>query len=251
MQHTLVVAHALKDPATNQRARKRRNASQAYDERGNELNVFDLAIFNNRSGYRAGIEDYLFEKMNRLSLEGIVSQEILKNSVKNNLKHATYYQPITCRNLKIILDQAIKTKIPFDCFIDIGAGKGKACFFAAKTLKCKKFMGIEFSHSLVKAANRNKAIFGDRNITFLNEDAAAYRLPESKCLIFLYNPFNDIILEKFVANNYGHFRRHASIIAYAYDVHRETLLLNGFRTIYRAADRKLSLYQFKTLKPLT
>ena len=216
-----------------------------------ELNVFNLSIFNNRAGYRAGIEDYLFEKMNRLSLEGIVSQEILKSSVKNNLKHATYYQPITCRNLKVILDQAIKTKIAFDCFIDIGSGKGKACFFAAQTLKCKKFIGIEFSLSLVKAANRNKAIFGHRTISFLNEDAATYTLPESKCLIFLYNPFNDIILEKFVANNHGHFRRHASVIAYAYDVHRETLLLNGFRTIFRAADRKLSLYQFKTPKPLS
>jgi len=219
--------------------------------KGSALNVFNLSIFNNRSGYRAGIEDYLFEKMNRLSLEGIVSQEILKISVKSNLKHATYYQPITCRNLKIILDQAVKTKIPFDCFVDIGSGKGKACFFAAQTLKCKKFIGVEFSLSLVKAANRNKAIFGERAISFLNEDAATYRLPDVKCLIFLYNPFNDIILEKFVANNYGHFKRHASIIAYAYDVHRETLLLNGFRTIFRAADRKLSLYQFKSPKPLS
>ena len=43
----------------------------------------------------------------------------------------------------------------------------------------------------------------------------------------------------------------ADRIAYAYDVHRETLLLNGFRTIFRAADRKLSLYQFKTPKVLS
>ena len=219
--------------------------------KGYHLNVFDLPIFNNRAGYRAGIEDYLFEKMNRLSLEGIVSQEILKNTVKSNLRHATYYQPITCRNLKLILDKAVKTRIPFDCFIDIGAGKGKACFYAARVLKCKKLIGVEFSLSLVKAANKNRAIFGDRNISFLNEDAAVYRLPESRCLIFLYNPFNDIILEKFLANNYAHFKRHESIIAYAYDVHRETLLLNGFRTIFRAADRKLSLYQFKTPKPVS
>ena len=214
------------------------------------MNLFDLPLFNNRSGYRAGLEDYLFEKMNRLSLEGIVHQELLKSSVKTNLKHATYYQPITCRNLKVILDQAVKTKIQFECFIDIGSGKGKACFFAAQTLKLKKLIGVEFSLSLVKAANRNRAIFGRSNITFINEDAATYLLPDSKCLIFLYNPFNDIILEKFIANNYGHFKRHQSIIAYAYDVHRETLLLNGFRTIFRAADRKLSLYQFKTPKHL-
>jgi len=211
------------------------------------LNVLNLSIFNNRAGYRAGIEDYLFEKMNRLSLETIVHREILKTSVKANLKHATYYQPITCGNLKFILKQANKTGIPFETFIDLGSGKGKACFIAAQTLRYKKIIGIEFSLSLVKAANRNKTIFGHRNISFLNEDAANYRVPDSKCLIFLYNPFDDIILEKFVANNYSHFKRHESVIAYAFDVHRETLLLNGFRTVFRAPEKKLSLYKFKSL----
>ena len=210
------------------------------------LSVLNLSIFNNRAGYRPGLEDYLFEKLNRLSLETIVNKEILKSSVKANLKHATYYQPITCRHLKIIFKEAKKTQIPFEHFIDIGSGKGKACFYAAQTRTFKKITGIEFSLSLVKVANRNKTIAGHRNITFLNEDAATYSLPDANCLIFLFNPFDDIILEKFVANNYGHFKRHDSIIAYAYDVHRETLLLNGFRTIFRAADKKLSLYRFKT-----
>jgi len=209
------------------------------------LSVLNLSIFNNRAGYRPGIEDYLFEKMNRLNLEAIVNREILKTSVRSNLKHATFYQPITCRHLKFIFNEAMKTQIPFDHFIDIGSGKGKACFYAARTRKFKKITGVEFSMSLVKVANRNKSIDGHRNISFLNEDAATYSLPDAKCLIFLFNPFDDIILERFIANNYGHFKRHQSVIAYAYDVHRETLLLNGFRTIMRAADRKLSLYRFK------
>jgi hypothetical protein len=210
--------------------------------KGRSLSILNLSFFNNRAGYRAGLEDFLFEKFHRLSLEAVVSREMLKNSVKSNIKHATFYQPITCRNLKIILKEAIKTKVHFDCFIDIGSGKGKACFYAAQTLKCKKFIGVEFSLSLVKAANRNKMIFANRNISFLNEDAAHYKLPEANCLIFMFNPFDDIILEKFIANNFSHFKRHKSMIAYAYDVHRETLLVNGFRTYFRAADKKLSLY---------
>ncbi len=206
----------------------------------------NLSIFNNRAGYRPGIEDYLFEKLNRLSLEAVVNRELLKSSVRSNLKHATFYQPITCRHLKFIFNQAMKQQIPFDHFIDIGSGKGKACFYAARTGKFRKIIGVEFSLSLVKVANRNKTIAGHRNISFLNEDAATYTLPDSRCLIFLFNPFDDIILEKFIANNYGHFKRHDSVIAYAYDLHRETLLLNGFRTILRVADKKLSLYKFKT-----
>ncbi len=210
------------------------------------MSIGNLAIFNNRAGYRAGIDDYLFEKLNRLSLETIVNREILKNTVKVNLKHATYYQPITCRNLKLLLNEAHKTRSSFDHFIDIGAGKGKACFYAAKHFKFRKITGVEFSHGLVKIANRNKLIFGDRNVSFLSEDAADFLLPRGKCLVFLYNPFNDVILEKFISNNYTHFKEYESLIAYAYDVHRETLLVNGFRTLFRSAERKLSLYQLRS-----
>lgn len=210
------------------------------------MSIPSLSIYNSRAGYRAGIDDYLFERLNRLNLEAIVNREVLKNSVKSNIKHATFYQPITCRNLKLIFKEATKTQITFDQFIDIGSGKGKACFYAAKNLNCRKIIGVEFSLSLIKIANRNRQIFGHRNISFLNEDAAHYRLPTARCLIFLYNPFDEIILEKFIANNYGHFKETESVIAYAYDVHREALLVNGFRTIYRSAERKLSLYKFRS-----
>ena len=211
-----------------------------------DLSFPTLAIFNNRAGYRAGIEDYLFEKLNRLNLETVVNRDMLKHTVKSNIKHATYYQPITCRNLKLIFEEAKKTRIAFDHFIDIGAGKGKACFYAARNYKFRRITGVEFSLGLVKAANRNKMTFGHRNISFLNEDAANFLLPAEKCLIFLFNPFDDVILEKFIANNFAHFKDHESMIAYAYDVHRETLLVNGFRTVFRSAERKLSIYKFRS-----
>lgn len=210
------------------------------------MSIPSLSLFNNRAGYRAGIEDYLFEKLNRLQLETIVNREILKNSVKSNIKHATWYQPISCRNLKLIFQEAQKTKIGFDYFVDIGAGKGKACFYAAKHFKCKKILGVEFSAGLVKIADRNRTVFGQRNVSFMNEDAAHFRLPHGKCLVFLFNPFDDVILEQFLANNYAHFKDNESVIAYAYDVHRETLLVNGFRTIFRSPERKLSLYKLRS-----
>lgn len=212
-----------------------------------KLSLPTLSFFSNRSGYRPGIEDFLFEKLNRLNLETVVNREILKNSVKSNIQHATYYQPISCRNLDFILRKAHKAanSTAFDFFIDLGAGKGKACFFAAKNTRIKKIVGVEFSTSLVKAADRNKAIFGRKNITFLNKDAAEFFLPSGKCLVFLFNPFDDIILEKFIANNYDHFKENDSTIAYAYDVHRECLLVNGFRTIFRSPDRQVSLYKHR------
>ena len=105
---------------------------------------------------------------------------------------------------------------------------------------------MDFSLGLTKIANRNKTIFGQRNISFLNDDAAHFILPSGRNLVFLFNPFDDVILERFIANNYSHFQQAESVIAYAYDVHRETLLVNGFRTIFRSAERKLSLYKFRS-----
>ena len=59
----------------------------------------------------------------------------------------------------------------------------------------------------------------------------------------MFNPFDDVILERFVRHNLDHFRQHRSVIAYANDVQRMTLVRFGFETIYRNQERKISLYR--------
>ena len=80
-------------------------------------------------------------------------------------------------------------------------------------------IGVEFSAPLVQIANGNKERFGQDNITFLNADATQYVLPDGSSLVFLFNPFDEVILEKFISNNLEHYRRHRSLIAYSNDVH--------------------------------
>lgn len=127
-------------------------------------------------------------------------------------------------------------------FIDIGSGKGKACLYASFKHKFEKIIGVEFSKDLVNIANENKQRAKADNIFFLNCDATEYYLPSTRSLVFMFNPFDEVILEKFVRNNLDLFKKTNSIIAYANDVHRVCLLQFGFKAVFRDADRKISLY---------
>ena len=68
---------------------------------------------------------------------------------------------------------------------------------------------------------------------FLRGNAAA---------IFMFNPFDDVILNRFLEHNREHFRRYRSIVAYANDIHRHVLVRQGFNTVYRDPLRSLSLF---------
>ena len=72
-------------------------------------------------------------------------------------------------------------------FIDIGCGKGRACFYASR--KYPRLIGIDFSPSLIRAAQENlKAFRGAKgNISFMVRDARIFDLPESGSLVYLFN----------------------------------------------------------------
>lgn len=110
------------------------------------------------------LDDTLFEKLHRLQLGGIISHDNLILYNNSNI-HATAYYACWCRNLREIFSEAKKTGIDFEGFIDIGAGKGKACFFAYKKMKFKKILGIEFSTPIIDVAHlNNKKFQGDKRI---------------------------------------------------------------------------------------
>ncbi len=102
-----------------------------------------------------------------------------------------------------------------------------------------KIVGVELSEKLNVIANHNLAKFRSgsaSNIFFSSIDATEFDLPETSNLIFMFNPFDDVILRKFVSRNLEHFRKGTSMIAYANDVHRATLDELGFSTVFRTRD---------------
>lgn len=188
------------------------------------------------------VEDRFFEKRLGLELNKIVPKEelITSYSTKN---HACSYMPVYTRNLSELFNEVKKTSIKFEYFIDIGCGKGKPCFYAKAIFPDAKIIGIDFSEPLIDIAKKNQQkAFPNANINFLIQDATEYKIPQATNLLFLFNPFDSKILEKFVANNYENFQTKKSIIAYANDIHKSTLTSMGFDTIYRNQTRKISIF---------
>ena len=129
-------------------------------------------------------------------------------------------------------------------FVDIGCGKGKACIFAARNniLSFDSIKGIDFCASLIEVAEVNKRKALTHRVVFEVADATEYRLAAGNTLVFMFNPFDDLVLSRFVENNREHFATYASFIAYANDIHREVLEKAGFDARFRDPDRHLSLF---------
>jgi predicted RNA methylase len=190
------------------------------------------------------VVDLSFEKWHRLDCGGFIENTDLETAYSASLPHARAYQAVTCVAVGRLLDEAKKTGIVFDNFIDIGSGKGKACFYAAVNCGFNKIIGVEFSGPLVEVADANKKRFGNHDISFHNIDATLYCLPPGVNLVFLFNPFGEVILQRFLENNIEHFRRNRSIIAYANDQHRLCLARLGFATVFRHQESQSSLHQY-------
>jgi precorrin-6B methylase 2 len=104
-------------------------------------------------------------------------------------------------------------------------------------------LGVEYAPELVEAARRNAQRAGRTNVEFVAADAAQYDLPEVPALIFLFNPFDAVILGRFLARNRERLKAHGSVIAYANDLQRQALADAGFSCVFRDPQRSISLWR--------
>jgi SAM-dependent methyltransferase len=190
----------------------------------------------------ANAEDHWFEKRHGLELGQIVAHDDLVSSHRGALVHATAYQGVWCRNVRTLLAQARGCSPLLRQFVDLGSGKGKACFMAAASRRFDCIRGVEFSQPLVDVARHNQTLLPAADVEFLCADAAEYKLPDAPSLVFMFNPFDGVILERFLALNGAHFRKHGSLVAYAKDMQRHVLRKCGFDTLYRNPVRGISLF---------
>jgi predicted RNA methylase len=191
------------------------------------------------------LEDVLFAKLHRVNVADSLLKKDLAGTSEFANQHATWYHACSLRTLREIFREIRCTNVRFDNFIDLGSGEGKACFYASIKLEVQNVMGIEFSKKLFDASQSNLSKFSQKNISFFHGDASEYEIPEGNNIVFLYNPFDAALLEKFLARNVDHFRNNSkSLVAYANDCHRHSLIKSGFEAIYRNQITKNSIYVF-------
>ncbi|MGG9971588.1 class I SAM-dependent methyltransferase [Ferruginibacter sp. SUN002] len=143
----------------------------------------------------------------------IIIQEIkgekkygIKTTGVDNLKksgvdifNATIYMPVSYDLLEEIFFSLPSTINRH--FLDIGCGKGRVICVASQ-YKFKKITGIDFSKSLCEDAIENTRLLKKTTSTFdvIATDAANYKIPNDVDCIFLFNPFNELIMNKVVQN---------------------------------------------------
>jgi hypothetical protein len=86
-------------------------------------------------------------------------------------------------------------------FVDIGAGKGRAMLLASQHL-FRRIVGVELHPALAAASRTNIEHYQATHTTpliRLNEaDVMAMRMPAGPCLFFLFNPFDFVMMDRFL-----------------------------------------------------
>lgn len=186
--------------------------------------------------------DGIFDRWYRLDFGGIITQDCLLSEHREALTQATAYEAVTGLQLRVLVSEALRINADFATFVDLGAGKGKACIYAARDFNIGRIVGVDFSPPLLAIARANARKAGRPAIEFLDADVTGYRLPSGDTLVYINNPFEAPVLEAFLANNLDHFRSFRSVIAYENDRHRASLAKFGFETVHREQTNKRSLY---------
>lgn len=132
-------------------------------------------------------------------------------------------------------------------FFDIGCGKGKVLLVASKEGYSEKFLdlyGVEINPALVDVAYSNFQLMGLPQTKIITESAGTLDLGRinKKVVIYLYNPFDEILLEQFLGVQsvdkciiiYNNPQFSELIIRAGYKVikHQEHDMTNGQVTIY-------------------
>ena len=166
-----------------------------------------------------------------------------------DISHATIYMPASYD----MLDKLFSEIRPYNLhhFLDIGCGKGRAMCVAANH-DFTQVTGIDFSKELCREANRNLEIIQKKipslSYKVINNDAFYYDIPGDVDCIFLFNPFDEIIMSGVIENidiSLEKFPRELFII-YINPLHKKQFTKNGFEEIFYT--KKLKYLEGSILK---
>jgi SAM-dependent methyltransferase len=135
-----------------------------------------------------------------------------------NKVHGVYYQPTQARTLwKVLRDS------------DLGCGKGRTLILAAE-YGYKRVLGVEFSALLCGIAETNLARYSQRStrgaaFQVVHADAAGYTIPDDVGVVFMFNPFDAVIMARVMQNIAATLQRRPRDlhVIYRHPLHREVL----------------------------
>jgi SAM-dependent methyltransferase len=158
-----------------------------------------------------------------------------------DIDHATIYMPVSYDLLEELCPHLLQGSNSH--FLDIGCGKGRALCVAAHH-GFSKVTGIDFSKELCAVAEKNIAATKNKltNVEYkiINNDAFYFEIPEDVNCIFMFNPFDDVIMSGVAENILESFEKTPRTITLIYvnPLYKDELLQVGFKQIYHTQKLK-------------
>ena len=157
-----------------------------------------------------------------------------------DITHATIYMPVSYELLDALFKQLKRSSSqPVHHFLDIGCGKGRTLCVAAHQ-GFNKLTGIDFAKYLCDTAVKNLNItrkqFPSLDFDVINNDAFYFEIPDDVDCIFLFNPFDEIIMSGVVQNilnSLEAYPRNLSIL-YVNPLHKEYFINAGFTETWQS-----------------
>lgn len=146
-----------------------------------------------------------------------------------NLQHSAKYQPTKFRPFIKLMD---RLRFPDgSVFVDVGCGKGKVLLMARR-YRFKKLVGIEFDHNLCQVAAGNVSIYeaktsGRAPVEIICADILEYEIKADENVWFLYNPFDDVVMQNFLTKLERSIAEHPRKIWLIYHIPRHKKALEG------------------------
>ena len=97
------------------------------------------------------------------------------------------------------LESSMEKPLEKNVFVDYGSGKG-AAIIHAKKLGFSKTIGVEFAKELHEKAVQNIKALNLKNVESLYADATTYALPDDISVIYFFNPFDELVMQKVINN---------------------------------------------------
>ena len=147
-------------------------------------------------------------------------------------RHITAYHgtaPSLFRKLMAQWQRQARHPLEKTAFVDVGAGKGRAMLLAGE-LPFRRIVGIELHPALAAAARRNVEQFAAKHVApamrVEEADVMRLRVPAGPCCVFLFNPFDLVLMDRFLDKLTRDFRGRESDLdlLYVNDEQRDLIL---------------------------
>ena len=113
-------------------------------------------------------------------------------------------------------------------FIDVGCGNGLPLVFVKKKFDFQSVSGFDLIKEVAERSKDNVARAGLKDINIFIADAKNFKLDNKKYLIYMFNPFDEEIMNEFMKNNIDIMQKTSSVIAYFNQMTDELNIIEKF-----------------------